>query len=56
MLLMLARLLGEASRFHSKTNGGSLGWNSIVRLAVSARMLVEHCMAVGFLDKKPCPS
>lgn len=39
----------------NKANGGSLGWNSIVRLAVSVRMLVEHCMRVGFLDKKPIP-
>jgi len=45
-----------ALRKRHKTNGGSLGWNSIVRLAVSARMLVEHCMAVGFLDKKPLPT
>jgi len=44
-----------ALRKRHKTNGGSLGWNSIVRLAVSTRMLVEHCMAVGFLDKKPLP-
>jgi hypothetical protein len=34
---------------------GSLGWNSIVRLAVSVRMLIEHCMRVGFLDKRAIP-
>jgi len=44
-----------ALRERHKSNGESLGWNSIVRLAVSARLLVEHCMAVGFLDKKPLP-
>jgi integrase len=44
-----------ALRKRHKFNGGSLGWNSIVRLAVSARMLIEHCMRVGFLDKKPIP-
>jgi integrase len=44
-----------ALRKRHKANYGSLGWNSLVRLAVSARMLVEHCMRVGFLDKKPLP-
>src|SRR2546426_7788932 len=39
----------------NKSKGGSLGWNSIVRLAVSTRTLVEHCMRVGFLDKQPLP-
>jgi len=40
---------------HKANPGGSLGWNSIVRLAVSVRMLVEHCMRVGFLDNKAIP-
>ncbi len=44
-----------ALRTRHKANGGSLGWNSIVRLAVSVRMLVEHCMRVGLLDKEPIP-
>jgi hypothetical protein len=44
-----------ALRKRHKSNGGSLGWNSIVRLAVSVRMLAEHSMTVGFLDKKPLP-
>jgi integrase len=40
---------------HKANAGGSLGWNSIVRLAVSVRMLVEHCMRVCFLDKTSIP-
>ena len=44
-----------ALRKRHKSNGGSLGWNSIVRVACSVRLLVEHCMKVGFLDKKPLP-